>query len=231
MSIRTTFSLVTAALLGTAGTAEAQQRPMNFMDMQLMSRGGSWTPSPDRDWMLYTVSTPDWEEAESQTDIWVVSMSEGVPSGRQLTFTDGRDEVSPTWGPDGSYFLFRSDRDASTRRSADDEEENMGRWQLYMMRHDGGEARRITDLPDGVSDFDFSPDGAWLVLRSGERDQEQLHRLPAGDLFGTDLMQLTHAEAGVEDWEFSPDGRLIYFNRADSFDSADKRRRDDDSNR
>ena len=168
MSTRTTFSLVTAALLGTAGTAEAQQRPMNFMDMQLMSRGGSWTPRPDREWMLYTVSTPDWEEAESQTDIWVVSMSEGVPSGRQLTFTDGHDETSPAWGPDGSYFIFRSDRDAAARRSDDDE--NGGRWQLYMMRHDGGEARRITDLPNGVAE----PDGnCGDGNQSGGRDDRQ----------------------------------------------------------
>ena len=30
--------------------------------------------------------------------------------------------------------------------------------QLYMMRHDGGEARKITDAEDGVTGFDFSPD-------------------------------------------------------------------------
>lgn len=227
MAIRTTLSLTALALIGLTGAVEAQQRPMNFMDMQLMRRGGSWTPSPDGASMLYTVSTPDWQEEESQSDIWVVSLAEGVSSGRQLTYTDDHDEVDPGWAPDGSYFVFRSDRDARSGRGADDEEEGQGRWQLYSMRHDGGEARKITELPDGVSDFDFSPDGMWLVVRSGENGEEQLYRLPAGDPFSDEPTRLTHAEAGVDNWDFSPDGSVIYFNRADEFDAADKRRREE----
>ena len=55
----------------------AQQRPMTFMDVQEMKRAGSWTPSPDGSWMLYTVTTPNWEEADSQTDIHLVSLMRG----------------------------------------------------------------------------------------------------------------------------------------------------------
>ena len=106
------FLLALLLLALPAEAVEAQQRPMNFMDMQLMRRGGSWTPSADGAWMLYTVTTPDWQEAESQTDIHVVSMVDGVASSRRLTYTDTHDEVDPAWAPDGSFFLFRSDRDA-----------------------------------------------------------------------------------------------------------------------
>jgi dipeptidyl aminopeptidase/acylaminoacyl peptidase len=214
--------------LAVTGAVEAQQRPMNFMDMQLMRRGGAWTPSPDGAWMLYTVTTPDWHEAESQADIHVVSMTEGVASSRRLTFTDAYDEVDPAWAPDGSFFLFRSDRDRRSGREDDDEEEEGGRGhQLYLMRPDGGEARKITELEHGVSDYGFSPDGAWLVARSGASGEEQLFRLAVGDLPSSEPVQLTEAEAGVDDWDWSPDGRLIYFNRPDSFDAADKRRREE----
>ena len=61
-----------------AAPLAAQQRPLSFMDVQELKRAGSWTPSPDGAWMLYTVTTPDWEKAESQTDIHLVSLSEGV---------------------------------------------------------------------------------------------------------------------------------------------------------
>jgi len=166
--------------------------------------------------MLYTVSTPNWEEAERQSDIYVVSLSEGVSSSRQLTFTDDKDEVQPTWGPDGSYFVFASNRDSEG-----------GDNQLYLMRHDGGEARRITDTDEGVSGFSFSPDGAWLVYRSGDSGQEQLYRLPVSDLAGADPQQLTAGEAGVEGWEWNSDGGTIYFTRPESFDEDDKRRRDE----
>ncbi len=192
----------------------AQERPFTFMDVQEMKRAGSWTPSPDGAWMLYTVTTPDWEAAESQTDIHLVSLSEGVASDRRLTYTEDKDERSPTWAPDGSFFLFASNRDGDDT-------------QLYMMRHDGGEARKITDAAEGVSGFAFSPDGRWLVYRSGENGREQLYRLPADDLAGADPEQLTDGEAGVDQWDFSPDGSRVYFARPDSFDEDEVKRREE----
>ncbi len=210
------FAIAAAALLTAplTPTLTAQQRPFTFMDVQEMKRAGSWTPSPDGAWMLYTVTTPDWEAAESQTDIHLVSLGEGVPSARQLTYTEDRNETSPMWAPDGSFFLFASNRDG------DDP-------QLYMMRHDGGEARKITDAAEGVSGFDFSPDGSWLVYRSGESNQEQLYRLAVADLPDAEPAQLTDGAAGVDQWDFSPDGSRIYFTRPDSFDEDEKKRREE----
>jgi len=207
-------SLILAAVL--AAPMSAQQGALTFMDVQRINRGGSWAPSPDGALMLYTITTPDWQEDQSQSDIHVVSLSEGVASSRQLTFTGDKNESQPTWAPDGSYFVFASNRDS-------DDSEN----QLYVMRHDGGEARKITDEEHGVSGFSFSPDGSWLVYRSGDSGQEQLHRLPVSDLFVADAEQITAGQAGVEQWDWSPDGATIYFVRPDSFDEDDKRRREE----
>jgi dipeptidyl aminopeptidase/acylaminoacyl peptidase len=165
--------------------------------------------------MLYTVRTPDWQEETSQTDIHVVSMKDGVSSSRQLTYTDQNDETQPTWAPDGTWFIFASDRDS----------ENGGD-QLYMMRHDGGEARKITDAEDGVEGFDFSPGGDWLVYRSGDAGQQQLYRMAVTSLPVGQAEQITSGEAGVEDWSWSPDGSAVYFVRPDAYDGADYRRRD-----
>ena len=206
-------ALLAAALL--AAPVATQQRPMTFLDMQLQRSGGSWTPSPDGEWMLYTIRTPDWEEAESQSDIHVVSMRDGVSSSRQLTFTDDRNETQPAWAPDGAWFVFASDRDS-----------DRGRNQLYMMRHDGGEARKITDAEQGVSGFDFSPDGEWLVFRSGDAGRQQLYRMPVAELPRGSAETITSGDAGVEQWQWSPDGSELYFVRPDAFDDADRRRRD-----
>ena len=206
--------------------------PMTFMDVQRMARGGSWTPSPDGEWMLYTVTTPDWAEAESQSDIHLVSMTEGVTSSRQMTYTDGKNEGSPTWSRDGSFFVFASDRDSDPSRDratgsdrASDAEE--ARDQLYMMRPDGGEAQRITDTDHGVSDFSFSDDGRWLVYRSGESGQEQLYSLPVNGLLTAEAEKLTDGEAGVERWDWAPDSRRIYFTRPDARDEDDEVRREE----
>ena len=76
------FVLILLTTLMLPGVAVAQpdevsQRPMNFMDVQLLKSAGSWAPSPDGEWLLYTVSTPDWEEADRQSDVHLVSLREG----------------------------------------------------------------------------------------------------------------------------------------------------------
>ncbi|MAM01941.1 MAG: hypothetical protein CMH51_00095 [Myxococcales bacterium] len=207
--------IVAATIILAAIPASAQQRPMTFMDVQLQRSAGSWTPSPDGRSMLYTVRTPDWQEETSQTDIHLVSMEDGMSSSRQLTYTDHKDETQPTWALDGTWFVFASDRDSE---NGDD--------QLYMMRHDGGEARKITDAEDGVTGFDFSPDGGWLVYRSGDAGQQQLFRMSVTTLSVGQAEQITSGEAGVEQWSWSPDGSTVYFVRPDAYDGADYRRRD-----
>ncbi len=204
-------------LVPTSADAQDGDRPMTFMDAQLFKRAGSYTPSPDGQWMLYTVSTPNWEEANSQSDIHLVNIREGYTSSRQLTFTEGSNEGSPTWAPDGSYFLFLSNRDASG---------GSGGNQLYLMRTDGGEARKLTEMKDGVSGIEFSPDGMWLAFQSGPSGQAQLYVLPTSDLTEAEPEKLTDHEAGVRQWEWAPDSRSIYFIRADSFDQAEKDRRE-----
>ena len=208
-------TLLAAVLAVTwSGQVSAQQRTFTFMDVQELKRAGSWVPRSDGALMLYTVTTPDWADADSQSDIHIVSLEEGVSSNRRLTFTDDKNETQPTWAPDGSFFVFVSNRDS----------EESGGDQLYMMRHDGGEAQKITEAEEGVSGFNFSPEGSCLVYRSGESGQEQLFRISAADLTAGEAEQLTEGEAGVEQWDFSPDGNRIYFVRADDFDEDEKLR-------
>ena len=217
-SLRVAATAPLLALVLSAPALDAQQRPMSWMDVQLLNRAGSWAPSPDGEHMLYTISYPDWEEADRQSDVHLVSMEEGVSSSRRLTFTTEADESDPTWAPDGSRLVFASDRDPG--------EEGLEGDQLWLMRPDGGEARRITAARHGVRDFAFSPDGEWLVFRSGESGLEQLHALPVAALAEAEATALTDEPAGIEEWAFSADGGTIYFIRPLEFDEAEKERRE-----
>lgn len=214
-----------APVLGQAPQAAAQ-RPMTFMDVQHLRSAGSFNVSPDGRWVLHTVSFPDWKEASSQTDIFVVGTQEGVATSRQLTFTSNRNESQPTWLPDGSAFVFLSNRDAPSNAANQN--------QLYLMRTDGGEARRVTNAAQGVLNFAFSPDGRWLVYRSGRANQQQLYRLPVATL-GAPLApgetepaaeQLSRHPTGVDRWEWAPDSRRIYFLAQDTLFDDDRRRRE-----
>jgi len=225
--------------LTSAAGAQSQdgKRPMTFLDQQNMRQIGSPSPSPDKKWMLYTISVPDWKEARRQTDIYVVSMDQGVPSTRQLTYTKDKSEGQPRWAPDGSFFVFSSNRDAPANAGGAGVAEPAGGggfggpaggpgFQLYMMHPDGGEARKITDAKDGVSTFAFSKDGKWLVYRSGKAGEEQLYRVPVAGIDSAKAEQITRHPTGVGLWRFAPTGNRIYFITADTIDLDEKLRRE-----
>lgn len=207
--------------LTSAGPALAQPaagRPMTFLDMQLLRQAGSPTPSPDGKWLLYTLSIPDWQEAKRQTDIVLVSIEQGVRSTKQMTFTQEKNETSPEWSRDSRAFFFLSNREAPENAAT--------RNQVYMMRPDGGEARRVTDAKEGVSDYALSRDGRWLVYRSGKPGEQQLYRLPIEGIEAAEAEQLTRERAGVNTWRWAPDSRRIYFTTPNELDEDEKLRRE-----
>ena len=192
-------------------------RPMSFLDVQHLRTVGSPAMSADGERLLYTLSTMDWKEARRQTDLYLVSTKEGVDSTRQLTFTRDKQETSPRWSKDGRFFVFLSNRDAPENASS--------RNQLYLMRPDGGEARRITDAREGVTEFNFSKDGEWIAYRSGRSGDEQLYRLSTRDL-DAPPEQITKHPTGISAWRWAPDTQRIYFTAPDVADADEKARRE-----
>lgn len=194
------------------------QRPMTFLDMQQLRSAGGFAPSADGRWVLHTISTPDWENARSQSDLYLVNVREGVASSRRLTFTADKNETAPAWAPDGRTFAFLSDRDATGTN---------GGSQLYVMRPDGGEARRVTNVPGGVASFEFTRDGRWIVLRAGRSGEQQLHRLPASLPDSLPAPEaLTRHPGGVTAFTLAPDSRRVYFTGPDVEDTDEKQRRE-----
>jgi dipeptidyl aminopeptidase/acylaminoacyl peptidase len=200
---------------------------MTFLDIQLMKQVGGMALSPDGRWALYTVSTADWNEARRTTDVWIVSTNQGFASARQLTFTTEKNETSPTWSRDGTFFVFSSNRDAAGPSGGGrDGPGPAGGNQLYAMRHDGGEARKLTDAKDGVGSFDFTADGRWLVFAAGKSGEQQLHLLAVTDIAaGTgEAVELTKHPTPIADWRLSKDGQALFFRAAETVDPAEKQR-------
>ncbi|MDR8919075.1 S9 family peptidase [Burkholderia multivorans] len=92
------------------------------------------------------LSTPDRDADAYRSALWLVDIDGGRPP-RQLTF--GNADSHPRWCPGEQALAFLSDRGS-------------GR-QIHAIRTDGGEARRVTDLPSGVMSFEWSPDGKQLL--------------------------------------------------------------------
>lgn len=115
---------------------------------------------PDLDaagrWVVYTASAANTDEDISQSDLWRVAYAGGEP--KRLTDTPEHSEWRPQWSPAGTHVAFLSDRPHGRGSDAGDTV------QVWLVKAGGGRARRVTGLPGGVEDFDWSPDGRRLVV-------------------------------------------------------------------
>ena len=94
----------------------------------------------------------------------------------------------PQWSPKGDVIMFTSDRD--------------GDFDLYTIRPDGSDIRRLTSTPGNDAHSVWSADGEWIVFSSGRmgfKDEMALYDgvpQPYGEMFamradGSDVRQLT----------------------------------------
>ena len=82
--------------------------------------------------------------------LWVVDLEEPHKL-TQLTFAE-RNDRSPAWSPDGSCIAFiRAFKDKP---------------QIWILSIAGGEAFRVTDVENGVSDFQWSPNSQKILFSS-----------------------------------------------------------------
>jgi dipeptidyl aminopeptidase/acylaminoacyl peptidase len=144
-------------LLLVSGTTLASQARFTPADINRLADVSEPALSPDGAFVLYTVSTSNPAHDQPQSDLWRVRYAGGAAT--RLTHTPDRNESLPQWSPEGNFIAFLSDR----KRDAEQADDAATR-QVWLMPADGGEARRLTDLPSGVEDFVWSPDGRQLAL-------------------------------------------------------------------
>lgn len=103
--------------------------------------GPSW--SPDGTKLAFTRGTVPCGDPACGGDIHVMS-ADGT--GIVNITNDPAEDQDPAWSPDGELIAFRSDR--------------RGDEEIYVMKPDGSDVRRLTDATAGASTFDSSPDWA-----------------------------------------------------------------------
>ena len=97
--------------------------------------------------------------------LWSVATDGSAPP-RQLTIGHKHD-TQPRFSPDGRTLAFLSDRRLAVEELPGAGEDREDGVQVHLLSLDGpGEARRLTDLPRGVSGIAWSPDGARLAVLS-----------------------------------------------------------------
>jgi len=120
--------------------------------------------SPDGSLVVFTVQAVAPARDGYRHSLWAVA-TDGDSPARQLTI-GARHDRHGRFSPDGRILAFLSDRRMQVEEEpeAGDPKRREDGQQVHVLPLDGGEARRLTDLPRGVDAFWWSPDGRSLLV-------------------------------------------------------------------
>ena len=140
--------LIIIAVFFAAGTASAQNQrhvitPADVLTIRELS---DVQLSPNGKQILFVVNEPNDPKSPREprvSNIWVVPAD-----GRELprALIPGlKSAGSPRWSPDGRTLAFLFDQERST--------------QIYLLRDGETKPSPLTNVPGGVEDYEWSPDG------------------------------------------------------------------------
>lgn len=142
------------AVVLAAGTASAQERRIQLEDLAKIVTVSDPQISPDGKSIVCVVSRPNFDENRSDRELVLVDVATGAQ--RVLTF-DRKGVGSPRWSPTGDGLAFAAvvpytpDKNNATKREDSP--------QVFVMPMSGGDARKVTDAPNGVEQFAWRPNG------------------------------------------------------------------------
>lgn len=120
--------------------------------------------------------------------LWVMNPDGSDP--RAITF---KDDIDPTWSPDGSMIAFASTRNGSR--------------QLFVANANGKKANQVTDLNNMGGRSSWSPDGTKLAFYRGPQGDRDIYVI---NIDGSGLQRLTNGGDNLGP-SWSLDGEWIAF--------------------
>jgi serine/threonine-protein kinase len=181
----TEFELVWASRSGQI----SQVDPGWVFDADSDNRG--WDLSPDETRLALKART------DLGQDIWIKELPDGPMS--RFTFAEGEDRF-PRWTPDGTKLTFLSARGG-----------NLDAWTKGV---DGaGAPELLFDHELSLAEAEWSPDGEWLIVRTGGTANAQGGRDILGLRPGTDSVALELVATRFDETAptVSPDGRWLAY--------------------
>lgn len=180
-------SIFALALIGVLSCFQLNAKELMTSEKLLqVKRLSGFKISNDGNKIVYGISIPDLEANSSKTQLYIMN-SDGKES-KQLT-TNGTYNGQPVWTADSKSIYFLSNRSGS-----------MQAWQIELR---GGEAKQITNIEDGISNFSVSPDGKKFAFTQEIKLDENIHDkykdLPKAKAYVYDKLPVRHWDEWIDD--------------------------------
>lgn len=146
--------------------------------------------SPDGGHVIFTHKVVS-EKNAYHTNLWIVPTNAKGRGAQPRAFTSGNRDSRGRWSPDGRTVAFISARESKAKP------------QIYLMPATGGEARKLTNFPEGsISGYRWSPDGTMLAVRFREQAAEWTEDAKKQ----REQKGLTTPARVIDDWWYRLDG-------------------------
>ncbi len=159
----------------------------------------SWSPDGQRIVFSRGSSTTPPGEFLAPTDLWIIDLVSGQE--HQVTNSPDAVEINPQWSPDGSRIAF------------DGDVADPGNNDVYTVRTNGTQLRRLTTQPGWDGNPSYSPDSRLIAFDSDRAGNSEIGTweiyIMRADGSGT--RRLTHHPNDDSQPTFSPSGRSIAF--------------------
>ncbi len=139
--------------------SQEAKKPIAIDDLMKLKSVSSPQISPDGKWVAYTTSEANIKKDKAETQLWMISSQggEAIP----MTSKEFYSASAPRWSPDNKYLSFL----------ANQPEEKA---QVWILNRNGGDAQQLTKIKQGVSGYEWAPDGKRLLLSIKDPKPEEL---------------------------------------------------------
>jgi dipeptidyl aminopeptidase/acylaminoacyl peptidase len=148
-----TLFLVTTMLLSI--TLAQTKRPISFDDLISIKRVADAQISPDGKYVAYIVSDIDKNANRGKRSVCIIA---GAGDAQPRCLSSNGNNDTPRWSRDGRYLAYISSRNGSPQIY-------IAETQSLLTNAAGGDnARQATNVPEGVADYTWSPDGKMFAF-------------------------------------------------------------------
>lgn len=147
--------LLSLAVLATTGVAGQSPKRVTVDDLMGLRTINDVKISPAGDLIAYVVSTPSVARNAHEPELYVMPATGGAPlrlAADTRIFAPALPAPRLRWAPDGETISFLAVAD--------------GRPQVFSVKAGGGAATAVTSAAEGVSAYEWSPDGRYLAFLS-----------------------------------------------------------------
>jgi len=197
MALRMAPIAVIAIALGLfyGASLSAQPRHIELNDYAKITSVSDPQISPDGKTIVLVVSRPNLDQDRSDRELVLID----IATGAQHVLTYERKGVgSPRWSPSGDRLAFVAADGAGKDAKP----------QVFILPMTGGEARKITDAPNGIEQFAWRPDGQEIAYVTSDEPENKKEIEKHHDAFevGDNDFLATEAEQSSHLWLIPTEG-------------------------